>query len=362
MISPNAHLASLPVYEPGRPIEEVARELGLDADAIIKLASNENAFGPSPKAVKAMRDVLKQNHLYPDGSGYELRQAIARKHGLKMEQVVLGNGSNEIIEFIGHAYLGFGDEMVISQYAFAIYELVARIFQASVVETPAREYGHDLAAMRQAITAKTRVIFVANPNNPTGTCVSASELEAFIRSVPDHVLVVIDEAYQEFQPSAPDTSRLIVEKPNLLVMHTFSKAQGLAGLRLGYGLASMEVAAALQKVRQPFNANLPAQAAGVAALEDEAHIARTVKRVASGRAFLQKAFARRKLRCVPSSANFVLVQVGNGREVFEKLLRHGVIVRPMQGYKLPEWIRVTVGTPSQNRCFLKALDAVMATF
>jgi histidinol-phosphate aminotransferase len=359
VIAPCPHLANLPFYEPGRPIEDVARELGLDPSRIVKLASNENPLGPSPKAIEAMRRAVAGVHIYPDGNGFLLRQAIAQKHGVGMEQVVLANGSNEVIEFLGHAFLSPGDEMVISQYAFAIYEIVARIFQARVVEVPAREYGHDLDAMLKAITPKTRLVFVANPNNPTGTAVSPGELERFLHAVPDHALVVVDEAYQEFLKSPLDTPGLIARKPNVVVMRTFSKAQGLAGLRIGYGLANKGVAAALQKVRQPFNASLVAQAAALAALADEEHIRRTVRTVDEGRDFLQAEFRTRKWEFVSSHGNFVLVHVGDGKKVFDGLLRHGVIVRPMGGYKLPAWIRVTVGTRAENETFLKALDEVM---
>jgi len=359
MISPNPHLVNFPVYEPGYPIEHVARQLGLDPRSIIKLASNENPLGPSPKALAVIRKTAAAVHLYPDGNGFLLRHALAYKHGLGIDQVVLGNGSNEIIEFLGHAYLSPGSEMVISQYAFAIYEIVGKIFQAAIIETPARAHGHDLDAMLHAVTPKTRLVFVANPNNPTGTAVSAEELRRFIAAVPSHALVVVDEAYQEFLTDALDTPRPIPAHSNLVVMRTFSKAQGLAGLRIGYGLAAMEVAAALQTVRQPFQANSLAQAAALAALDDEEHIRRTVEMVAAGRSFLEAAFRDRKLEFVPSSANFILVKVGEGRKVFERLLRQGVIVRPMEGYKLPAWIRVTIGTPEQNKVFLKALDCVL---
>ncbi len=359
VIVPCPHLAHLPFYEPGRPIEDVARELGLDPSRIVKLASNENPLGPSPKAIEAMRHAIAGVHIYPDGNGFLLRQAIAKKHGMGMEQVVLANGSNEVIEFLGHAFLSPGDEMVISQYAFAIYEIVARIFQARVVEAPAREYGHDLEAMLKAITPKTRLVFVANPNNPTGTAADRAAMERFLRAVPEHTLVVVDEAYQEFLEDPLDTPGLIAQQPNVVVMRTFSKAQGLAGLRIGYGLADKGVAAALQKVRQPFNANLVAQVAALAALADEEHIRRTVRMVGEGRDFLQSEFRARKREFVPSYGNFVLVHVGDGKKVFDGLLRHGVIVRPMGGYKLPAWIRVTVGTRTENEIFLKALDEVM---
>ncbi len=359
MPAPNPHLASLPVYEPGRPIEDVARDFGLDPARIVKLASNENPLGPSPRALEAIREAALRAHIYPDGNGYLLRSALAQKHGLDLDQVVLGNGSNEIIEFLGHAYLSPGDEMVISQYAFAIYEVVARLFQARVVEAPARDYGHDLEAMLRAITPRTRLVFVANPNNPTGTAVSAAELRDFILAAPVHTLVVVDEAYQEFLQNPLNTPSLIAQRPNLVIMRTFSKAQGLAGLRIGYGLAARDVAAALQKVRQPFQANSIAQAAARAALSDEEHIRRTVRVVEEGRRQLEQAFQRRQLTHVPSSGNFVLVDVGDGRRVFDLLLRQGVIVRPMQGYRLPAWIRVTVGTAAENEIFLSALDQVL---
>lgn len=352
---PNPHLASLPVYEPGRPIEDVARELGLDPSAIIKLASNENPIGPSPKAIAAMCAAATRAHIYPDGNAFLLRQAIARKHGLDIGQVVLGNGSNEIIEFLGHAYLAPGAEMVISQYAFAIYELVGRLFQAKVVEAPAKAYGHDLGAMKRAVTARTRLVFVANPNNPTGTAVTPDALRRFIAGIPSHSIVVVDEAYQEFLKDPMDTPSLIAKHPNLVVMRTFSKAQGLAGLRIGYGLADARVAAVMQRVRQPFQANLLAQEAALAALGDEAHVRHTVSVVDEGRTFLENELQRRKIEFVPSCANFLLVKVGDGAGVFQDLLKKGVIVRPMQGYKLPEWIRVTVGTPAQNRKFLASL-------
>jgi histidinol-phosphate aminotransferase len=359
MISPNAFLANLPYYEPGRPIEEVARELGLDPTQIIKLASNENPLGPSPKAREALHKALSSIHLYPDGNGYYLRKGLAEKHQLKIDQVVLGNGSNEIIEFLGHAFLSPGDDVIISQYAFAIYEIVAKTFQANVVEVPAKKYGHDLDAMRKAITPRTRLIFVANPNNPTGTVVSSADLVSFIKQIPDSVVVVLDEAYQEFLEDVLDTTQVIKLHPNVVVMRTFSKAQGLAGLRIGYGISSPEVVAALQKVRQPFQANSLAQAAALAALSDHDHIAKTVEVVKQGRKFLEDAFTKRGLEWVPSAANFVLVKVGKGQEVFQKLLQRGIIVRPMHGYKLPEWIRVTVGTAEENNQFIQALDGVL---
>jgi histidinol-phosphate aminotransferase len=359
MIKPNPHLSNLPVYEPGRPIEDVARDFGLNPTDIIKLASNENPLGPSPKALEAIRKTLNGIYLYPDGNGFNLRNAIAQKLGVQIENVILGNGSNEIIEFLGHAYLSPQDEMVISQYAFAIYEIVGKMFQAKIIEVPALNYGHDLNRMKEAITSKTKLVFVANPNNPTGTAVSADALKTFIESVSEETLVVIDEAYQEFLTNPLDTPKLIAKHPNLVVMRTFSKAQGLAGLRIGYGIASKEVAASLQKVRQPFQANLLAQEAALAALSDHDHIRKTVQMVNEGKAFLEFEFKKRNLQFLSTSGNFILVKVGDGKKVFEELMREGIIVRPMHGYRLPEWIRVTIGTLVQNEKFVNALSKVI---
>lgn len=361
MVRPNPHLSQLPVYEPGRPIEDVARDFGLNAADIIKLASNENPLGPSPKAIEAIRNAISSIHFYPDGNGFQLRSAISKKLNVRIDQVVLGNGSNEIIEFLGHAYLSPGDEIVVSQYAFVVYEIVGKTFQASVVEVPALNYGHDLSRMLAAITPKTKLVFVANPNNPTGTTLAAAELNKFIESVPKHVLVVLDEAYYEFLNGPLDTTALITTHPNLVVMRTFSKAQGLAGLRIGYGIAAPEVASNLQKVRQPFNSNLVAQAAALAALEDSAHIEKTVRLTNEGLHFFYEEFKKRKLEYVPSSGNFVMLKVGDGKMAFDFLMRKGVIVRPLGGYKLPEWIRVTIGTLQQNVRFLEVLDQFLAS-
>ncbi len=358
----NQYLCDLPVYQPGRPIEEVARELGLDASRIIKLASNENPHGPSPRAIEVMKNVVPGVHRYPDGTSFHLRKAVARKHGLDPEQIVFGNGSNELIELVGHAFLKPGDEMIISQYAFAIYEIVGRLFQAKIVEVPAKNYGHDFERMLDAVGPSTRVMFVANPNNPTGTVSSAERLQELILAVPEHVLLVVDEAYQDFLEKPLDSAALIrpgQKKPgrdNLLILRTFSKAHGLAGLRIGYGLARPPVAAALERVRQPFNANAVAQAAAEAALNDNAHIRKTFILNAEGRARLEEGLHRLGFDFVPSFGNFVLLNVGGGQAVFDCLLRRGVIVRPMGGYKLPGFIRVSVGTAAENERFIAELS------
>lgn len=356
----NPQLRDLVAYEPGKPIEDVARELGLDPDSIIKLASNENPLGPSPKAIAAMREAVAEVHLYPDGGGYRLREAIARKFGLGMNQVMLGNGSNEIIEFIGHAFLKPGDEIVVADHAFVVYKLMATLFGATTVEVPDPGYTHDLDAMLAAITPRTREVFIANPNNPTGTLVDQAQIDRFMERVPDHVIVVFDEAYYEFLDNPPDTLKFVREGRNVVVLRTFSKIQGLAGTRIGYGLAKPELIEVLQKTRQPFNANLVAQRGALAGLLDDEHQRRTKELNDEGRAYLQQEFARLGLEFVPSFANFVLVRVGDGDAAFKDLLHRGVIVRAMRGYKLPEWIRVSVGTMDQNRRFVEELEQWLA--
>jgi histidinol-phosphate aminotransferase len=355
----NPQLRTLAVYETGKPIEETARELGIDPAAIIKLASNENPLGPSPYAVAAMTATLKLAHFYPDGGGYYLREAIARKHGVALENVVLGNGSNEIIEFLGHSFLNPQAEVIAAEHAFVVYRLMADLFGATVVEVPDPNFVHDLPAMAAACNERTRLLFVANPNNPTGTGVSAEDIDTLVNSVPPHVIVVFDEAYFEFVDNPPDCVRYVKEGRNVVVMRTFSKIQGLAALRIGYGLMPAHIAQWLQRSRQPFNANAVAQAGALAGLLDTEHQAKTKAVTDAGRVQLQTAFAARGLEFVPSLANFVLVKVGRGRAVFEALLRRGIIVRAMDGYKLPEWIRVSIGTPEQNARFLEELPRVL---
>jgi histidinol-phosphate aminotransferase len=357
----NQVLANMPVYQPGRPIEDVARELGMRPEHIIKLASNENPLGPSPKAIAAMTKAAAQVHLYPDGNAFYLKQRLAQKLKLDAKQLILGNGSNEIIEFVGHALMAPGVDVVVSQYCFAIYPIVAQLFGARTITVPARNFGHDLPAMLKAVTPKTRVMFVANPNNPTGTLASKKDLLRLIREIPDHVLLVMDEAYVEFLEDAVDTLALVRsgKKPNLLLMRTFSKILGLAGLRLGYGVGAPDLLASLEKIRQPFNINAIAQAGALAALEDERHMRRTRENNTKGLTLYAKAFEKLGLRYLPSSGNFILVHVGQGQKVFEGMQKQGVIVRPMGGYQLPEWVRISVGTPAENKRCLEALKQVL---
>src|SRR5436190_367284 len=357
----NPALSDLPVYQPGRPIEEVAREVGLPPQDIIKLASNENPLGPSPAALVAMEKALKQLHLYPDGNAFYLKNKLAQKLGVSPANLILGNGSNEIIEFVGHAFMGQGVDVVVSEYCFAIYPIIARMFGANLIIVPAKNLGHDFSGMLKAITPETRVLFVANPNNPTGTLAPKAEILSLVNEVPESVLLVMDEAYIEFLEDAPDLLPIIrsARKPNLLLMRTFSKIYGLAGLRLGYGIGHPELISAMEKIRQPFNINSLIQAGALAALDDHEHISRTKQNNAEGLQFFSIEFKRLNLEFVPSAANFILVKVGDGQKVFEGMQKEGVITRPMGGYKLPEWIRISIGTPEENRRCLAVFEKII---
>ena len=359
----NAHpwLRELVSYEPGKPIEDVARELGLRPDQIIKLASNENPLGPSPKALVAMREMLEKSHFYPDGGGYYLREAIAQKMGVERANVILGCGSNEIIEFIGKAFLSPGDEIIAARHAFVVYKLMATLFGATTIEVPDPGFAHDLDAMLAAVTPKTKEIFIANPNNPTGTLLSQEQLDDFMAKVPPHIVVVFDEAYYEFLPNPPDVIKYVREGRKVVVLRTFSKIQGLANLRIGYGIAPKELIDVLQKTRQPFNANGIAQAGALAGLQDDEHQTKTRELTLVERAKMQSAFDAMGLEYVPSHANFILVKVGDGRAVFTALMKKGVIIRDMNSYGLPEWIRVSVGTAAQNERFLADLAEFLAS-
>ena len=355
----NPQLRNLAVYEPGKPIEETAHELGIDPAEIIKLASNENPLGPSLKAARAMRAALENAHLYPDGSGVSLCKAIAAKLGLATENIILGSGSNEVIEFLGHAFLNPGDDVVTFQYAFIIYKLLATAFSVRTIETPCPDYQQDLEATLNAITPKTRLIFIPNPNNPTGTLVSQRAIDRFMSRVPENIVVVFDEAYFEFLDDPPDTLQYVHEERNVVVLRTFSKIHGLAGLRIGYAVARPDVIEVLHKTRQPFNVNSVAQAGALAALNDDAHLRETKRVIDEGRVYLQKQFSVMQIPFVPAVANFVMLNVGDGCAVFEKLLRRRIIVRPLKGYGLTEWVRISVGTMEQNKKLIAALGDMM---
>lgn len=355
-------LANLPVYQPGRPIEEVARELGLNAGDVIKLASNENPLGPSRLAIEAIQKQLANLHLYPDGNAFYLKNKLAAALSVTPGNLILGNGSNEIIELAGHAFLRPGVEVVVSEYSFAVYPIVTHLFGANLIVVPAKKYGHDLKAMRAAITPNTRIVFVANPNNPTGTLASRGEVVEFVNEVPEDVLIAMDEAYIDFLEQPVDFLPLIRagHKPNLLLMRTFSKIYGLAGLRVGYGVGGAPLISALEKIRQPFNLNAMAQTAALAALDDVEHLKLTRMLNRQGLDFFSLEFRKMGLEFVESHANFILVKVGDGAAMFNALQKAGVIVRPMAGYKLPEWIRISIGTADENQRCLAALRDALA--
>ena len=353
------YIRSLVPYEPGKPIEEVEREYGIANS--VKLASNENPLGPSPKAVAAMRARLEQLNLYPDGDCYYLKQGLARKLGVAPETLIFGNGSNEIIELAARTFLRSGDEALMAEQAFVVYQLMVQAVGGESHAVPLRNFTHDLAALAEAVTARTRVIFLANPNNPTGTIFRTSEWERFLDKVSRDILLIVDEAYFEYVADAdyPDSLRYHKDDRAILTLRTFSKLYGLAGLRIGYGIGSKALISLMQRVRQPFNVNAPAQWGALAALDDAEHVKRSLQVNREGRDYLQKEFARLGLEFVPSQANFILVRVGRGQEVFQQLLKQGVIVRPMGGYRFPEHVRVTVGTMEENRKFIQALEKVI---
>ena len=356
----NRELLDLVPYEPGKPVDDVARELGLDPASIIKLASNENPLGPSPLAVAAMHREVERCHFYPDGGGFHLRNAIAEKFSLTRENVVLGNGSNEIIELLFHTFTRPGiHEIITARHAFAVYTLMAQLFGVRAIVVDDVDFTPDLPAMLRAVTPQTRLIFLASPNNPTGTRVTNEALDAFLGDLPPHVIAVLDEAYYEFLDYPPDTIGYVKQGARVVLMRTFSKIQGLAGLRIGYGLATAEIANLLQRARQPFNANSIAQAGAIAGLADVDHQQKTKALTDEGRTHLELAFRRMELKYVPSSANFVLVNVGDGGEVFKRLMKKGIIVRSMVSYHLPAYIRVSVGTMEQNLRFLEELPAAL---
>jgi histidinol-phosphate aminotransferase len=356
----NRELLDLVPYEPGKPVDDVAREIGLDPATIIKLASNENPIGPSPLAMEAMHKEIARSHFYPDGGGFHLRNAIAQAFGLGKENVVLGNGSNEIIELLFHTFTRPGiHEVITARHAFAVYTLMAQLFGVRAVVVDDVDFTADLPAMLRAVTPQTRLIFLASPNNPTGTRVTNEALEIFLRDLPPHVIAVLDEAYYEFLDNPPDTLAHVKRGAHVVLMRTFSKIQGLAGLRIGYGLASAEIANLLQRARQPFNANSIAQVGAIAGLADTEHQRKTKAMTDEGRKLMESTFAEMGLKYVPSSANFVLVHVGDGGEVFKRLMKKGIIVRSMVSYFLPEYIRVSIGTPEQNARFFAELPGAL---
>ncbi len=354
------HIASIRTYEPGKPIKEVERELGLKW--VIKMASNENALGTSRKALRAMRRALREASLYPESTCFYLKKRLAEELGVGENQLIIGNGSNEIIEFLARAFLSEGDVVISSACSFLVYPIVAQACGAEYIEVPMKDFRFDLRGILNRITERTKLIFIANPNNPTGTYVTREEVEEFLTKVPKDVVVCFDEAYVDFV-DAKDFPYLLfhvkTERPNVIVLRTFSKSFGLAGLRVGYGMGSPELIGYLHKVRQPFNVNSIAQAGAAAALDDRLFLWRTKHLVMRGKKYLYRRFKRYGFEYVPTQANFILVNTErDGDEVFQLFLREGVIIRSMKAYRLPTWIRVTVGRRSQNARFIRILRKI----
>jgi len=346
-------------YLPGKPIEEVKRELGLAR--VDKLASNENPLGPSPRAVSAMKKFLNRVNLYPDGSGFYLKKVLARKLKVKPENLILGSGTDEIIEIIGKTFLDPVDEIVVSKHAFIRYEMAGELMGCRIKRVPMKNFTHDLEAMKKAITERTKIVFVANPNNPTGTYVTEEEVEKFMDGLPEEIMVVFDEAYREYvtRKDYPKTLPYVKRGKAVIVLRTFSKIYGLAGLRIGYGIGKSELIGFMERIRPPFNTNSLAQIAAQASLSDETHIRRSRELVGKERKYMEDNLGKMGIEFVPSVANHILLKVGNGQNVFKKLLKKGIIVRAMVEYDLPEFIRVTIGLPQQNRRFINGLREVM---
>jgi histidinol-phosphate aminotransferase len=356
-----AYIKAIAPYVGGKPISELAREMGIAEDSIIKLASNENPLGTSPLALAAIARGAAELSRYPDGNGFDLKTALALRYGVNPAQIVLGNGSNDVLELVALSFLSPGVKAVYSRHAFIVYPLTTQARGAKGIEVPANDFGHDLAAMRAAIDADTRVVFVANPNNPTGTLQSPAAIKAFLESVPAEVIVVLDEAYFEYLPESAqaNSARWIADHPNLVVTRTFSKAYGLAGLRVGYGLTSPDVADLMNRVRMPFNVNAVAQMAATAALHDTEFVQRSYALNRDGMAQLTAGFRKLGRSFIPSSGNFVSLHAGDAAAVNMKLLRQGVIVRPIANYGLPEHLRITVGLPAENERLLAALRSAL---
>ena len=360
------YVRAIAPYQGGKPISEVAREFGLDEKSIVKLASNENPLGMPESARRAMVAAMAELGRYPDGNGFELKTVISKKYGVPIDWITLGNGSNDILELAAHAFVQPGQQVIYSQYSFAVYPLATQAVGGNAVVVAARHYGHDLDAMAAAVTADTRLIFVANPNNPTGTFLPAAQIDTFLKKIPPQVVVILDEAYNEYL--APeyqyDSVAWVRQSPNLLVSRSLSKAYGLAGLRIGFGIAQPSITDLLNRIRQPFNVNSMAQAAAVAALNDQAFLAHSAQVNAVGYRQLTAAFDALGLSYLPSFGNFVLVKVGDddgaGARVNLELLKRGVIVRPVGNYGLPHWLRISIGLESENAAFIAALRQILA--
>lgn len=351
-----SNVRSISPYLPGKPITQLAREMGIPVERIVKLASNENPLGMSPKARAAMEEAIATLERYPDD--FDLKAALARHSGLGAERIVLGNGSNDVLDLIARVFLAPGRSAIFAQHAFAVYPLASLAAGAELITVPARDFGHDLDAMLQAVRPDTRLIWIANPNNPTGTFLPYPQLKAFLQGVPDDIVVVLDEAYNDYIPPAErvDTTAWLIEFPNLVITRTFSKIYGLAGLRIGYALASAEIADLMNRVRQPFNCNNLALAAATAALDDHVFVARSYALNRAGMEQILVALKRVGFAHIPSHCNFITFKAGDAATLNQKLLQQGVIVRPLGGYGMPEWLRVTIGTEAENQRFIEALE------
>jgi len=356
-----SYIRSIAPYQPGKPIAELAREMGLEVNQIVKLASNENPLGVGPKAYAAMRDALEDIARYPDGNSFALRDAVSTRFSVKPDQLVFGNGSNDILELAARAYLAPGAEAIYSQHAFAVYALVTQAVGAKGVVIAAKDFGHDLPAMLAAINQRTRMLFIANPNNPTGTLLGKDDLLSFLRQVPKQVLVVLDEAYDEYLPDTLKSESVdwLAEFDNLIISRTFSKAYGLAGLRIGFGMAHAEVADIMNRVRQPFNVNSVAQAAAVAALHDEDFLVRSYALNQAGMLQITQGLTKLGLEFIPSYGNFVSFCIGNATGIYRRLLEYGVIVRPIANYEMPDYLRVSIGLFAENARFLEVLEKIV---
>jgi histidinol-phosphate aminotransferase len=355
------YIRAIAPYQGGRPISEIAREYGIEESNIVKLASNENPLGMSPKAQLAVEEAIFDIARYPDGNSFVLREAVSQKFDVAPNQIVFGNGSNDILELSARAFLQIGDEVIYSQHAFAVYSLVTQAVGATGVVVPAKVFAHDLDGFLKAITPKTRLIFIANPNNPTGTLIDKASLKAFLEAVPDHVLVVLDEAYDEYLSSGDKSEAInwLNDFDNLIISRTFSKAYGLAGLRVGFGLMHADVADVLNRVRQPFNVNTLAQVAAVASLADDDFVARSYAANQAGMLQLTQGFNQLGLSYIDSYANFISFMVKDAPTVNQKLLKSGIIVRPIANYEMPDYLRVSIGLFSENQRFLKTLELIV---
>ena len=354
------YIRAIAAYQPGKPISELERELGISG--IVKLASNENPLGCSPLAVAAMHEAIKTIALYPDGNGFELKDALSKRYGVAHDRMILGNGSNDMLELAARAFLTVGDKAAYSAHAFAVYPLATQAVGATGISVPAINFGHDLEAMlKVAVEQQAKLVFIANPNNPTGTFLGEAELLGFLRALPPQILVVLDEAYNEYLPEECryDSVSWLKDFPNLIISRTFSKAYGLAGLRVGYAFADVQVADMMNRVRQPFNVNSMAQAAAVAALQDEAFVAQTHALNQRGMEQITQGLSKLGLEFIPSYGNFISFKIGNGMKVYRRLLELGVIVRPIAGYDMPDYLRVSIGLESENEKFLSALKQVL---